>query len=231
MSKLDKTAIRYLARGILRSVYDMHNRRIIHRDLKRILFIIIAANILIGNNWEPYLTDFGSAIRKSFCDTIKDGNKVVTLWYRAPELLLKKEEYNEKIDMWSVGCILIEFYTKVPYLRGREYLSKLTETDSGLLSQLDITVRELGRPTNDDWPGVEEYNNYQAIKLLPAGNFTKDRLTKLIPDDPQAVDLISKLLVFNPEKRFSAEEALNHQFFYPKDLKIIPPNMYINNYN
>ena len=115
--KLENDHIKFIIYQILRALKYQHSARVLHRDLK-------PRNILISSKCEVKLCDYGLA--RLLNDTLDKGTEnltdyVATRWYRAPELLLGNENYDEKIDIWSVGCILAEMFLKKPFLMGTDW--------------------------------------------------------------------------------------------------------------
>ena len=128
-------------------------------------------------------------------------HEVVTLWYRAPEILMGGRQYSTPVDMWSVACIFCEMLTSRPLFPG----------DSEI-DQLFRIFRQLGTPTEETWPGVTALADYkQSFPKWPAQPLTKT--VKELRADPLALDLLQKMLVYEPSKRISAREALKHPYF------------------
>jgi cell division cycle 2-like protein len=125
--------IKCLVRQLLEGLEYMHSKWIIHRDMK-------TSNILYSNDGILKICDFGLA-RKFGDPLLPYTNLVVTLWYRAPELLFGTETYSPAIDMWSVGCIVAELILGDPLMMGK-----------GELDQIDKILRIFGNPKNEDWP-------------------------------------------------------------------------------
>lgn len=126
----------------------------------------------------------------------------MTLWYRAPEILLGSSGYSTAIDIWALGCIFIEIVTKIPVFTGD------SEFD-----QIYRIFKVLGTPTEEDWPGIKNFKNYQS--MIPV--YVKRALTESIPNlklDEQGLDLLSRMLIYDPSKRITAKSALDHPFFY-----------------
>jgi cyclin-dependent kinase 12/13 len=140
-------------------------------------------------------------------------NRVITLWYRPPELLLGAQIYGPAIDMWSVGCIFAELLLRKPILPGRN------EPE-----QLDCICKLLGTPTEQTWPGVSKlvhYDMFMSGKAVYQNRF-QDKFGGL---DRVAQDLLQKLLSMDPTKRISAKEALDHDYFWTDPLPAKPENL------
>ncbi|XP_074871007.1 cyclin-dependent kinase 3 isoform X4 [Carettochelys insculpta] len=134
--------------------------------------------------------------------------KVVTLWYRAPEILLGCKYYSTAVDVWSVGCIFAEMVTRKALFPG----------DSEI-DQLFRIFRTLGTPTEAAWPGVTQLPDYK-------GNFprwARKEMKEIVPNlDRDGRDLLAQLLLYDPDRRISAKAALNHRYFFwqsPRDAK------------
>lgn len=184
--------IKTLMRQLLSAVAFMHSRWIVHRDLK-------TSNLLMSNRGRIKIADFGLA--RMFGDPLGDmTNLVVTLWYRAPELLLGAKVYDTSIDMWSVGCIFAELLDKAPIFPGK------TEVD-----QLTRIFRLLGHPTSETWPG------YKSLPLAKPKSAASSRslLSHHFRYTTEATrDLLQCMLTYDPAKRISAEDALRHPYFH-----------------
>ncbi|XP_012386440.2 cyclin-dependent kinase 18 isoform X1 [Dasypus novemcinctus] len=177
---------------LLRGLAYCHRRKILHRDLK-------PQNLLINERGELKLADFGLARAKSV-PTKTYSNEVVTLWYRPPDVLLGSTEYSTPIDMWGVGCILYEMATGRPLFPG-----------STVKEELHLIFRLLGTPTEATWPGV------MAISEFRAYNFPRYLPQPLISHaprlDPEGINLLTSLLLYESRSRVSAEAALSHPYF------------------
>lgn len=207
--------IKSLVKQLLEGVKYLHDNWVIHRDLK-------SSNILLNHDGELKICDFG--LSRQYGSPLKPYTPVVvTLWYRAPELLLGAKEYSTAIDMWSVGCIMAELIAKEPLFRGKSELE-----------QLDQIFRTLGTPDEKIWPGLSKLPGAKAKfvkqpfnmlrKKFPAASFTGLPVLSELE-----FDLLKKLLTYDPEERITAEDALLHDWFYeappPKsDFKPIFPS-------
>nr|AFK44020.1 unknown [Lotus japonicus] len=125
---------------------------------------------------------------------------VVTRWYRAPELLLCCDNYGTSIDVWSVGCIFAEILGRKPIFPGTE-----------CLNQLKLIISVLG---SQDDPDLEFIDNPKARRFIKTLPFTRGKhFSQLYPQaDPLAIDLLQKMLVFDPTKRITVLEALQHPY-------------------
>lgn len=179
------------------AVQYLHSNWIIHRDLK-------TSNILLNNRGEIKLADFGMA-RYTSRPPPRLTQMVVTLWYRAPELLLGAEEYGFEIDIWSLGCIFAELLTREPI-----FLSK------NEVGQLSAIFALLGTPTTENWPAFRSLPNAKALyPLLSTNKSSKSRLTsaKFPHLTAAGLSLLSSMLALNPGDRPSAPDALSHSYF------------------
>ncbi|XP_022059269.1 cyclin-dependent kinase 4 [Acanthochromis polyacanthus] len=171
---------------LLRGLDFLHTNLVLHRDLK-------PENILVSNRGEVKIADFGLARIHTFNMALTPG--VVTLWYRAPEVLLNSV-YMSSVDMWSVGCIFAELFLLRPLFQGH------TE-----VQQLQKIFEVIGLPSEKDWPADT------PISYSPSWG-PKRSHTKLLPNlEPDENDLLSQCLAFRPSGRISAFKALSHPFF------------------
>lgn len=152
-------------------------------------------NLLISPQGELKIADFGMAR-----DLASTGQRmtpvVITLWYRPPELLMGSRHYSTTVDMWSVGCIFAELLVRRPFLTGEAELQ-----------QLSRIWQVLGAPTEKDWPGMKSL----PLHMPPSEQYPKPNLRLIFPAaSPDTVDMIAKLLVYDPSKRMSANEVRVH---------------------
>ncbi|XDB55628.1 PREDICTED: cyclin-dependent kinase 9 [Capra hircus] len=206
--KFTLSEIKRVMQMLLNGLYYIHRNKILHRDMK-------AANVLITRDGVLKLADFGLARAFSLAKNSQPNrytNRVVTLWYRPPELLLGERDYGPPIDLWGAGCIMAEMWTRSPIMQGNTEQHQLA-----LISQL------CGSITPEVWPNVDKYELFEKVELVKGQKRkVKDRL-KAYVRDPYALDLIDKLLVLDPAQRIDSDDALNHDFFWsdpmPSDLK------------
>lgn len=176
----------------VRGLAFCHARGVMHRDLK-------PQNLLVSKDGRLKLADFGLA--RAFCPPIRPlTHEVVTLWYRAPEILLGSQTYAPPVDVWALGTIFAEMVTKRP----------LFPADSEI-DQIFKIFRQLGTPTDDIWPGVTSLPDWNpAFPKWVKSNYSKTLLDNL---EPMGIDLLEKFLIYSPIERISAKEALNHPYF------------------
>ncbi|XP_030897289.1 mitogen-activated protein kinase 15 isoform X5 [Leptonychotes weddellii] len=198
---------RYIIYQLLRATKFIHSGRVIHRDQK-------PSNILLDSSCLVKLCDFGLARSLSGLPEGSEGQAltdyVATRWYRAPEVLLSSSWYTPGVDMWSLGCILGEM------LRGRPLFP-----GTSTLHQLELILETIPPPSKEGSPSPAERHSmnpdllalgssYSASILPCLGSRPRQTLDTLLPPDtpPEALDLLRRLLVFAPEKRLSAAQAL-----------------------
>ena len=177
---------------ILRAIYYLHSANIIHRDFK-------PSNVLINEDCTIKLCDFGMS-RNLKEDDLTLTEYVVTRYYRAPEIMLSSHHYSKKIDVWSVGCSFAELLTKKFLFPGENYIA-----------QIKLIIEFLGSPLEEDLNFISNDSAKKYVRDL--GKIKKKPIDKIVNYPyPLALDLLDKMLVFNPEKRISIEEALNHPY-------------------
>ncbi|XP_074652538.1 cyclin-dependent kinase 4-like [Tubulanus polymorphus] len=183
---LDVYRIQDLMQQMIKGLDFLHSHRIVHRDLK-------PQNILVTRDGKLKLADFGLA--RIFGTDMALTSVVVTLWYRAPEVLLQ-DSYGRSVDLWSCGCIMAELYRKKALFRGESEIDQLRKI-------FDI----MGTPSAAEWPencGVSK----SSFRPMP-----KRPLELFVPElDNDSKDLLEKFLTFDPEQRLTTSQALSHPF-------------------
>lgn len=211
--RLSQEHIKSWSYQLLSGVHYMHTQKILHRDLK-------ASNLLISKSGQLKIADWGLA--RSWSEDMKRlTNRVITLWYRPPELLLGCHQYSSKIDMWSVGCIIAEMFNRVGFLKG-----------SNEQHQLDLIFQTCGIPDVEDWPDIHQmcphFDKFYAVNHQDQREKSshqkkyvrriKEALTQNLQNrqwmTEHAIYLIDRLLQLNPNKRANAGEALDADYFY-----------------
>jgi mitogen-activated protein kinase 15 len=190
---------RFIIYQLLKAFKYMHSANVIHRDMK-------PSNLLLNSECLLKVADFGLA---RLVDAPKeDGSKtqvltdyVATRWYRAPEILLGSNNYTKAVDMWSIGCILGELLGGKPMFPG-----------TSTMNQIDRIIEILGRPSKDDLDAIQSDYATQMLENIPP-NSVERGLDSMYPNaDAESQDLLKKLLTFNPDKRITVEQALEHPY-------------------
>eukprot|EP00592_Proboscia_alata_P004966 CAMPEP_0194370780 /NCGR_PEP_ID=MMETSP0174-20130528/19127_1 /TAXON_ID=216777 /ORGANISM="Proboscia alata, Strain PI-D3" /LENGTH=307 /DNA_ID=CAMNT_0039148459 /DNA_START=211 /DNA_END=1134 /DNA_ORIENTATION=- len=206
---LDTPILKSFLYQLLTGVAYCHHHRVLHRDLK-------PPNLLINREGQLKLADFGLA--RAFGIPVRSyTHEVVTLWYRAPDVLLGSRKYSTPVDIWSIGCIFAEM------ANGRPLVTGTSESD-----QLDRIFRTFGTPkeSNPDpvtspfdeeallYPGLVDLPEYQP-GTIPMYSPPKGGIASLVPTlDAYGVDLLSRMMRYDPSKRITAQEAMNHAYFF-----------------
>ncbi|XP_072962282.1 cyclin-dependent kinase E-1 [Typha angustifolia] len=208
---INQYTVKSLLWQLLNGLNYLHSNWIIHRDLK-------PSNILVMGDGEEHgvvkIADFGLArIYQAPLKPLYENGVVVTIWYRAPELLLGAKHYTSAVDMWAVGCIFAELLTLKPLFQGVEV--KATPNPFQL-DQLDKIFKVLGHPTTEKWPTLVNLpywqNDQQHIQGRKYENTGLHNIVHLAQKSPP-FDLLSKMLEYDPRKRITAAQALEHEYF------------------
>ncbi|OAL75128.1 hypothetical protein A7D00_0726 [Trichophyton violaceum] len=183
---------------ILCGLKYIHSANVLHRDLK-------PGNLLVNADCELKICDFGLARGFSIDPDENAGymtEYVATRWYRAPEIMLSFPSYTKAIDVWSVGCILAELLGGRPFFKGRDYVD-----------QLNQILHYLGTPTEETLCRIGSPRAQEYVRNLPYMH--KQPFARLFPNaNPDALDLLDRMLAFDPSSRISVEEALEHRYLH-----------------
>ncbi|KAF3444327.1 hypothetical protein FNV43_RR14017 [Rhamnella rubrinervis] len=188
---LPPTQIQSFLYQLCKGVAHCHSHGVLHRDLK-------PQNLLLDKDRGILkIADLG--LGRAFTVPLKSyTHEIVTLWYRAPEVLLGSTHYSTGVDMWSVGCIFAEMVRRQALFPG----------DSEFQQLLHI-FRLLGTPTEKQWPGVTSLRDWHVYPQWEPQN-----LARAVPSlGPEGIDLLSNMLKYDPAERISAKAALDHPYF------------------
>ncbi|CAG8978466.1 hypothetical protein HYALB_00005040 [Hymenoscyphus albidus] len=199
--KLDPAHKKDLAKQMFEGLDYLHRRGVLHRDIK-------AANILVSNQGQLKIADFGLARFYAKRRQLDYTNRVITIWYRSPELLLGETQYGPAVDIWSAACVLVEIFTRHAIFPG----------DGGEISQLEKIYAILGTPNRADWPGLVDMAWYELLRPSAKrpnvfAEKYRDRVT------PAAYDLLEAMFQYDPVKRPSASDVLEHPYFTAEEPK------------
>ncbi|KAL9624282.1 MAG: hypothetical protein Q9160_001529 [Pyrenula sp. 1 TL-2023] len=186
---------KHLAKQMFEGLDYLHRRGVLHRDIK-------AANILISNTGQLKFADFGLARFYTKSRQLDYTNRVITIWYRPPELLLGETQYGPAVDIWSAACVFVEMFTKKAVFPG----------EGGEISQLDKTYTLLGTPTRSEWPGIYELPWFELMRPTERRKRQFDNEYRDV-FSPAAMDLVTQMFMYDPVKRPTADAVLQHPYF------------------
>lgn len=222
---------------LLNGILYLHSNWVLHRDLK-------PANIMVTSGGEVKIGDLGLArlFYKPLHSLYAGDKVVVTIWYRAPELLLGSKHYTPAVDMWAVGCIFAELLKLHPIFKGEEAKMDGKKTVPFQRNQMQKIIDVLGVPTKEGWPSLvhqPEYGQLQTLSPSSSGSggggkhrgspsleswFRDAMHAQRYHQSPSLVSdgyrLLSGLLEYDPEKRLTARDALQHPYFTAEGQKI-----------
>jgi cyclin-dependent kinase 8/11 len=225
---LPELSIKSILFQLLNGLAYLHANWILHRDLK-------PANILIMRDGTVKIGDLGLA--RFFKEPIRplfDGDKVVvTIWYRAPELLLGAKHYTKAVDMWAIGCIFAELIITRPLFKGEEAKMENKKVIPFQQDQLTKIFKILGTPTKNQWSDINylpESGKLSKFKMYPNTFTTFMQQNAPTWKSKSGLNLLTSMLEYDPKRRITAEEALDHPYFKEEPLPIMNPfevNQYI----
>lgn len=192
---------KHLAKQMFEGLDYLHNRGVLHRDIK-------AANILVSKSGVLKLADFGLARFYEKRRKQDYTNRVITIWYRSPELLLGETQYGPAVDIWSAACVLVEIFTRHAIFPG----------DGGEINQLDKIYNVLGTPSRSEWPGISELQWYELLRpsqRIP--NTFAEKYRERV--SPEAFELLQAMFLYDPASRPTAADVLEHPYFTSEEPK------------
>lgn len=223
--------VRSILFQLINGLYYLHTNWVLHRDLK-------PANILVTSSGAIRIGDLGLArLFYKPLNSLFTGDKVVvTIWYRAPELLLGSRHYTPAVDLWAVGCIFAELLSLRPIFKGEEAKMDSKKTVPFQRNQMMRIIEIMGMPRKETWPGLAtmpEYSQLQSLAMsrgssghhfsrppsldvwyqncLKNGGYSAT--SSIGTPGTDGFDLLSRLLEYDPTKRITAQEALEHPYF------------------
>jgi len=196
---------------MVNGIHYLHSNWVLHRDLK-------PSNILVNGvgaeEGRIKIADFGLArVFKAPMKPLSDNGVVVTIWYRAPELLLSSNHYTRAIDVWALGCIFAELFLTKPLFPGN------TKAQNQIQDQLDKIYAVLGPPNAARWPGLmdmPDWGKFQVPEDRP--NVLAAKMAEMRKSSHAAFDLLSRMIDYNPDTRITASEILDHEYFKEQPL-------------
>ncbi|KAH3679947.1 hypothetical protein WICMUC_000690 [Wickerhamomyces mucosus] len=191
---------KFFFRQLCEGLNYLHIKKVIHRDIK-------GSNLLIDKKGVLKIADFGLARKLRNVKSYDYTNRVITLWYRPPELLLGTTDYGREVDIWGIGCLLVELYTKRAIFQAQDEIQ-----------QLFSIFEVMGTPNFEQWPQITDLPWYEVMK--PSKYFPskfQELYGRIL--SPKCYDLATKMLLYDPSKRITSKDALKHDFFTEEPLE------------
>ncbi|KAK8058316.1 hypothetical protein PG994_008764 [Apiospora phragmitis] len=193
--KLDPSEKKHMAKQLFEGLDYLHGRGVLHRDIK-------AANILVSSDGILKLADFGLARFYAKHHRLDYTNRVITIWYRSPELLLGETQYTAAVDVWSAACVMVEIFTRHAIFPG----------DGTEINQLDMIYAILGTPNKVEWPDLIKMEWFELLRPnYRKPNVFAEKYKERVP--AAAFDLLTSMFRYDPDKRPTAAEVLEHAYF------------------
>ncbi|KAI1867952.1 hypothetical protein JX265_004006 [Neoarthrinium moseri] len=193
--KLEPDQKKHLAKQLFEGLDYLHTRGVLHRDIK-------AANILVSSDGILKLADFGLARFYAKHHQNDYTNRVITIWYRSPELLLGETRYSAAVDVWSAACVMVEIFTRHAIFPG----------DGTEINQLDKIYAILGTPNKVEWPDLVKMEWFELLRPgYRKPNVFAEKYMEKVP--AAAFELLASMFQYDPVRRPSAAQALEHPYF------------------
>ena len=197
--KLDNAQRKHLSKQLFEGLDYLHGRGVLHRDIK-------AANILVSKEGILKFADFGLARFYAKRHQLDYTNRVVTIWYRSPELLLGETQYGPACDIWSAACVMMEIFARSAIFPG----------DGTEMNQLEKIYAVLGTPTVEGWPGILDMAWFELLRPAYKVRRTfEERYEGQLSE--AAFELLAWMFRYDPAKRPTAAEVLAHRYFVEEE--------------
>ena len=219
---MDVRCVKSIVHQLLQGLAFLHSQWIVHRDIKPANLLIMGSES--GEHGRVKIADFGLArIVQSPIRSLDRDGEVVTIWYRAPELLLGSKHYTRAVDVWAVGCIMYELLALQPAFPGDE----VKGSGKWQEAQMRKVMGVLGSVSVEQWPNVVHCQYWPKLREFNQSKEWPYKLHTRLPHvdrHSRCFHLLSQLLCYDPSKRVTCEEALEHGWF--KELPAVSGNCF-----